>query len=182
MTTAVQVLDGTYDLDKTHSTVQFAVRHMGVSTFRASFGDIDGRLTFGDGAAVLEAQAVVESVSIVDPPDFREHVVRGADFFAADDHPLISFRSTSVVLDEHGNATVAGALTIRGTSRAATARGTFFPPTEDPFGGQRAGLALTATIDRKEWGLDWQTSLPGGGEALGWDVEITAHLELARTS
>jgi polyisoprenoid-binding protein YceI len=62
-----------------------------------------------------------------------------------------------------------------------TARGTFIPPTEDPFGGQRVGLALAAAIDRKDWGLDWQAPLPNGGDALGWEVEISAHLELTRT-
>lgn len=181
MATAVQALHGTYDLDKTHSTVQFAVRHLGVSTFRASFNDIDARLTIEDDAVGLEARAVVESVSIDDPPDFREHVVRGFDFFAADDHPLITFTSTSVAFGEQGRAIVAGELSMRGASHAVTAHGTFFPPTEDPFGGQRVGLALAAAIDRKNWGMDWQASLPGGGEALGWQVEISAQLELIRT-
>jgi polyisoprenoid-binding protein YceI len=181
MAIAVQALDGTYDLDRTHSTVQFEVQHLGISTFRASFRDIAARLTIDDGAAELEARALVESVSIDDPPEFREHVVRGQDFFAADDHPLITFRSTSVALEEDGYASVSGELTIRGLSRAVTASSTFIPPTEDPFGGRRLGLALAATIDRQDWGLDWQTQLPGGGDALGWQVEIGAHLELTRT-
>jgi polyisoprenoid-binding protein YceI len=182
MATTVTVLDGTYDLDGTHSTVEFAIRHLGVSTFRASFGDVEARLTIEAGVAELEARAVVESVSIVDPPDFREHVVQGQDFFAADDHPLITFRSNSLDLDEDGPAIVVGELTIRGVSRQVTARGTFSPPTEDPFGGYRVGLALAATIDRKEWGMDWQTPLPNGGDALGWQVAVSAHLELTRMS
>ena len=124
MATAMQTADGVYELDKTHSTVQFAVRHVGVSTFRASFGDIDARLAIENGSAELQARAIVESVSIVEPPEFREHVVRGEDFFAAD--------------------------------------------------------ALEATIDRRTWGMSWQTPLPDGGDALGWQVEITAHPELAR--
>ena len=183
MATAVHALDGTYELDRPHSTVQFAVRHLGISTFRASFGDIDARLTVEGEEAALEARALVESVSIADPPEFREHVVGGKDFFAANDHPLITFQSTSVVFDhEAGTATVSGDLAIRGVSHAVTARGTFIPPIEDPFGGQRVGVALAATIDRKEWGMDWQAPLPNGDDALGWKVEVTAHLELTRTS
>ena len=181
MATTAPTLDGSYDLDRTHSTVQFAVRHLTVSTFRASFGDIDARLMIQDGVARLEARAIVESISINEPPDFREHVVRGRDFFAADDHPLITFRSTSVDLDDGENAIVSGELTIRGITGAVTARGTFSPPMEDPFGGRRAGLSLTATIDRKAWGLEWQAPLPNGDDALGWDVEITAQLELTQT-
>lgn len=182
MATAVQALDGTYDLDKPHSTVQFAIRHLGVSTFRAFFGDVEARLTFEDGLPELAARALVESISIVDPPEFREHVVHGRDFFAAAEHPLISFRSTSVLLDEDGRAVVTGELAIRGASRQVTARGTLIPPTEDPFGGERVGIELAATIDRREWGLDWQAPLPRGGDALGWEVEISAHLELSRAS
>jgi len=182
MATAVEALDGVYDLDKPHSTVQFAVRHLGVSTFRAAFGDVEARLTIEGGAAELKARALAESVTIADPAEFREHVVNGEDFFAADKHPQIAFRSTSVVLGEDGTAAVTGDLTIRGGSRQVIARGTFIPPTEDPFGGRRVGIALAATIDRKDWGLDWQAPLPNGGDALGWEVEITAHLELARAS
>jgi len=180
MATAAQTADGTYELDKTHSTVQFAVRHVGVSTFRASFGDIDARLVIDNGGAELQASAVVESVSIVEPPEFREHVVRGDDFFAADAHPLLTFRSTRIELAEDGGAIVSGELGVRGVSRAVNATGRFFPPTEDPFGGTRLGLELEATIDRRSWGMDWQMPLPNGGDALGWRIEITAHLELTR--
>lgn len=180
MSTAVQTEDGTYELDKTHSTVQFAVGHVGVSTFRASFGGIDARLVIENGSLELQAHAVVESVSIVDPPEFREHVVRGDDFFAADAHPRLTFRSTSIELSEDGDAAVSGDLGVRGVSRSVKATGKFFPPTEDPFGGTRVGLELEATIDRRDWGMDWQMPLPNGGDALGWEVEVTAHLELTR--
>jgi polyisoprenoid-binding protein YceI len=180
MATAVQTADGIYDLDKPHSTVQFAVRHVGVSSFRASFGDIDARLVIEDGSAELRASALVESVSIVEPPEFRHHVVRGDDFFAAGSHPLLTFHSSSVELGADGSATVSGDLVLRGVSRTVEATGTFFPPTEDPFGRVRIGLELEATIDRRAWGMDWQLPLPDGGDALGWDVAITAHLELTR--
>jgi polyisoprenoid-binding protein YceI len=180
MATAVQTADGIYELDKAHSTVQFAIRHVGVSTFRASFGDIDARLVIENEGAELRASAMVDSVSIVEPNEFREHVVRGEDFFAADTHPLLAFRSTSIELAEDGNATVSGVLVVRGESGMVSATGTFSPPTEDPFGGIRVGLELVATIDRRTWGMNWQAPLPNGGDALGWDVEVSAHLELTK--
>src|SRR5580765_3429798 len=104
---------GVYELDQTHSSVQFAVKHI-VSTFRASFGDVEGRLVAGDAGATLTASAPVESVSIVDPPEFREHVVRGDDFFQADEHPALMFRSTEIELRDDGSALVTGELVIRG--------------------------------------------------------------------
>src|SRR4030095_8864964 len=110
MATAVQTADGVYELDKTHSTVQFAVRHIGVSTFRASFGDIDAILRIDDDSAELAARGAVESVWIFDPPEFRDHIVRGEDFFAADEHPELTFHSTHIELGEDGTARVAGEL------------------------------------------------------------------------
>lgn len=181
MATTVHPFAGTYQLDRAHSTVQFAVRHQQISTFRASFGDVDARLTADGESIVLEGQARVETVSITEPPEFREHVVRGADFFDADTHPLITFRSTSVELDDDGTATISGELTIRGTTRTITTEGRYQPAREDPFGAHRAGLELRATVDRRSWEMDWQMPLPDGSDALGWDVEITAQLELVKT-
>jgi len=180
MATTTPVLDGIYELDRTHSTVQFAVRHVGVATFRGSFGAIDARLVIDNERVTLEAAADVESISIGEPPEFREHIVRGGDFFAADEHPRIRFRSTRIEFGDEGRATVSGELEIRGVSQTVTATGTFTPPTEDPFGNIRVGFQLDTMLDRRHWGMDWQAPLPAGGDALGWDVEISAQLELTR--
>ena len=144
--------------------------------------DIDGRLVGDDAGATLSASARVESVSIVDPPEFRDHVVRGDDFFHADAHPELRFRSTDVELRDDGSATVRGELTIRGVSRPVTAEGSYRPPTVDPFGTVRAALSLHSTVDRRDWGLSWQLPLPDGGDALGWEVELTAELELVKAA
>ena len=76
--------------------------------------------------------------------------------------------------------TVSGDLAIRGVSRAVTAEGTYRRPILDPFGTYRIGLELETTIDRRDWGMEWQMPLPDGSDALGWDVEITVHLELTK--
>ena len=181
MSTAILPFTGTYDIDRTHSSVHFAVEHI-VSTFRASFDDIDGRLVGDDAGTTLGAAARVESVSIVDPPEFRDHVVRGDDFFQADVHPELSFRSTDVELRDDGSAIVKGELTIRGITRPVIAEGSYRPPTVDPFGVARAALTLHATVDRRDWGLSWQLPLPDGGDAVGWKVELTAELELVKAA
>ena len=180
MATSVQPFVGTYALDRDHSSVQFAVRHQQVSMFRASFGDVDASLTAQDGTIALDGRARVESISIAGPPELREHVIRGADFLDGVTHPVISFRSTRVELGGDGTATVSGELTIRGATRTISAHGTYQPTREDPFGGCRAGLELRATVDRRNWDMNWQMPLPGGDDALGWNVEITAQLELIK--
>jgi polyisoprenoid-binding protein YceI len=153
---------------------------MNVSTFRAWFGDVDARLIADASERRLEGAARAESISIVDPPAFREHVVRGADFFDADHHPEILFRSERVDLAENGTATVAGELTIKGLSRPITATGTYQRPVEDPYGSLRAALELRAVLDRRDWGMSWQQPLPDGTDAVGWDVELTVQLELVK--
>lgn len=180
--TTTTALDGMYELDRIHSTLEFSVRHAGVSTFRGSFRELDAQLVIDDTVASLEASAPVESISIADPPEFREHVVRGNDFFAADAHPRIDFTSTRIEFAPDGKISIAGMLEIRGVKRHVTALGDFAAPTEDPFGNTRVGLSLRGTVDRRGWGMDWQMQLPAGGDALGWDVEITAQLELVKSN
>jgi polyisoprenoid-binding protein YceI len=180
VSTAIQPFVGTYDVDRAHSAVGFAVTHLNVATFRASFGDLDGRLVAADGVVTLSASVRVESVSITEPAEFREHVVRGADFFDADEHPELRFRSTVVELRDDGGATVTGELTIRGVTCPIVAEGSYRGPIDDPFGGQRLALELRTTIDRRAWDLGWQRPLPDGGDAVGWEVDLTADLELVR--
>ena len=182
MAVTTNPLTGVFDADRTHSSVQFAVKHMKVSTFRASFSDVDARVIANEKPIRLEGAARVESISIADPPEFREHVVRGADFFDADNHPEIAFRSDRVALNDNGAVTVEGELTIKGITRPATATGTYQPAVEDPYGSVRAALELRAVVDRRNWGLSWQLPLPDGTDGLGWDVELSIHLELVKQS
>lgn len=180
MSTATQPITGTYAADPIHSSFQFAVRHMKVATFRAGFDEVDARLTAGDDGIALEGRAKVESVSVANPPELREHLVNSTDFFDAPNHPEIVFASRRVDLAGDGTATVEGDLTIKGITKPVTATGTYQEPVEDPYGGTRSALELTATLDRREWDLDWQAELPGGGDVLAWDVTLSVNLELVR--
>jgi polyisoprenoid-binding protein YceI len=140
MAVTTDPLTGVFDADGTHSSFQFAVRHMKVSTFRASFGDVDVRLIADRPELRLEGAARVESISITDPTEFRAHVVRGADFFDADNHPRSSFAPTGSSWPRTLTATVEGELTIKAISRPITATGTWERPVEDTFGSLRAAL------------------------------------------
>ena len=181
MSTAVHSLTGAYDIDPVHSSVQFAVEHI-VSTFRASFDDIEGRLLVGDSEATLTASSLAASISIAEPAEFREHVLNGDDFFQAGRHPRLTFHSTLVDLRDDGTVSVDGELTIRGVTHPLTADGSYRTPTRDPFGTERAALHLRANVDRRLWGLSFQLPLADGGDAVGWDVELTANLELVRAA
>ena len=170
-----------FEVDPVHSTVIFSVRHLDVSTFRASFDGVEGRLLATDSGLRLEGAARVDSISIDDPSEFREHVVRGADFFDGDNHLEIRFVSERLEIDAEGDVKLTGDLLMRGVGHAVAATGSFLPAVEDPFGGRRASLVLETTLDRRDWGLDWQRPLPSGADALGWTVNVSVHLELVET-
>ena len=174
MTTATLPLAGTFTADPVHSSFGFAVKHMGVQTFRGTFDEVEAGLADG----VLEGRAKVESISIRQPEDFRAHVL-GEEFFAAEQHPYVTFRSTAVELAEDGTATVRGELTIKGITNEVVATGTWTPPTQAPWGdAQIAALHLTADIDRTQFGMAWNAPLPKGGNILAEKVTLTVDLEL----
>ncbi len=178
MSTATQPISGTFVADPVHSSFQFAVKHMKVATFRAGFDDVQARLVAGDDGIALEGRAKVESVTVTNPKELREHLVNSTDFFDAGNHPEIVFASQRVDLADDGTATVEGELTIKGITKPVAATGTYQAPVQDPYGGTRTALELTATLDRREWDLTWQAPLPSGGDVLAWDVTLTVDLEL----
>ena len=176
--TAVQLFEGTYRAQSTASTFAFGVRHSAAFWFRGAFADVTATLR-GDGdALVLEGAARVDSISIVDPPEMRASVL-GAQFFDAEHHPEVGFRSVDIRLTDDGGAEVDGELTIRGVTRPVAAVGHFSPPRQAGF-GEVAGIDLRAIIDRRDFGFDWQAELPGGGDAVGWEVEVNIDLLLMK--
>jgi polyisoprenoid-binding protein YceI len=175
---AVQPFVGTFHAQPVPSSFAFAVRHSGVFWYRGSLSDVTATL-YGDGeAVVLEGCARVDSISVVEPAVLREHLL-GPEFFDAERHPEMTFRSTAVRLTDDGRAEVDGDLTIRGITRPVTAVGQHAAPRAASF-GEVAGLELYATIDRREFGFDWQMELPGGGNAISWAVELAIDLLLVR--
>jgi polyisoprenoid-binding protein YceI len=178
--TDVEGLTGTFASDPFHSTFRFAVQHQGVAKFTATFDDVQASLVAGDAGISIEGSAQVASISIKNPPQFRDHVVTSPEFFDGGNHPEIGFRSTAVELGSDGSARVEGELTIKGIARPVTATGSCTAPVEDHRGGLRVGLELTAVVDRREWELSWQAPLPKGGNVLAWDVEIGISLSLVQ--
>ena len=178
MTTAVQPFSGTFAADREHSSFQAALRHMGVGSFRTGFDDVEARLEPDAEGHRLTGRASVQSIAIRRPAEFRAHVVEGADFFDARNHPEITFSSRALSFGDDGTVELEGALTMRGIERPIAARGTYRAPIEDIYGQRRAAIDLVASIDRRDWGMDFQAQLPAGGDVLSWEVEISVHLEL----
>ena len=172
MATATK-LTGTYTADPVHSSFAFAVRYQGVSLFKGTLDEVDAKLVDG----TLEGSAKVESISIRTPEQFRAHVL-SAEFFDAENHPTVDFRSNDVEISEDGTAKVEGELTIKGITRPITAAGTWIAPEADAFGNSRGHLNLEAVIDRTEFDMSWNMALPSGGNVLANEVTLTVELSL----
>jgi polyisoprenoid-binding protein YceI len=170
-----QIPAGTYAVDPVHSTVGFAVVHNGVSTFRSGFADYEARLSGGESPR-LEGTVEVASVEI-DEPNLKGHLL-SPEFFDAERFPQLRFASRELSVGEDGAATIRGELEIRGEKRRVEASGRVVSLGGDLAGKPRVGLSLAASVDRRDFGLDWQAELPSGGEVLDWGVEIAVELEL----
>src|ERR1700722_18849901 len=146
---AVQPFSGTYDVLPVPSSFAFAVRHSGVFWYRGSLSDVAGRLR-GDGEHLaLDGSARVDSISVSEPAAMREHVL-GPEFFDAEHHPEIAFRSTAIRLAGDERVEVDGELAIRGITRPLTATGHYALPRPSSF-GEIAGLDLHTSFDRREF-------------------------------
>jgi polyisoprenoid-binding protein YceI len=168
----------TWTVDPVPSTVGFAVKHMVVSTFRGRFEDYDATLTAAeDGTLRLEGRVRADSIAVKD--DTLAAHLRAPDFFDTERHPYVTFSST-FVRAAGGELTVDGELTIKGHTRPLQARGSITEPQVTLGDLEKVGLELEATVDRTEYGLDWNAPLPKGGLALANEVKLQIGLELAR--
>ena len=173
MSVATAVPSGTWAVDRVHSSIGFEVEHM-VSTFRGRFEDYDGQLVDGK----LVGTVAVPSVKVYD--ENLEAHLQSPDFFDAQLHPELRFESRELLIDDDGSVTLEGDLTIKGITKPVTAHGRYVHVEADMGGGERIGLALDTTLDRREFGLKWNAPLPKGGFVLGNDVTLKVALELVR--
>ena len=164
-----------YVVDPVHSSIRFAVTHAGVSTFRGGFADYEARLAGGESPR-LTGSVEVGSIEIGEE-QLKGHLL-SPEFFDAASFPKLSFESSEVSVEEDGTAKVRGTLEIGGQSREVEAAGRFARVGSYLDGKPRVGLSLTTTVDRRDFGLDWQAELPSGGDALDWQVEIAVELQL----
>jgi polyisoprenoid-binding protein YceI len=168
---------GTWAVDPVHSSVTFAVTHNGVTTFRSCFEKYDARLTGGEEAR-LEGTVDVASIAI-DEEMLKGHLL-SPEFFDVQRFPQLRFASTELSAAEDGALRVAGDLEIHGETRKVEASGRFAHLGEDAYGKARVGLSVESTVDRRDFGLDWQAQLPSGGDVLDYAVTISVELELVR--
>lgn len=167
---------GTWKLDPVHSSVGFEVDYL-AGTFKGRFREVEARLAVGDETATLEGAARVESVDVNDE-NLTAHL-QSPDFFDAERFPELRFSADEISLDRD-TVTVQGEITIKGVTRPVALAGTVAPPIADPYGNERVGLRVAATIDRTDFGVNWNMPLPTGQPALADDVTIVGELQFVK--
>ena len=171
-TTQQAVPTGTWNVDKVHSEIGFAVDYM-AGTFKGNFADFDAKLSDG----TLSGSARVASVQVRDP-NLEQHL-QAPDFFDAERNPELSFESKEIT--RSGNdLTVAGEITIKGHSEPVEITGTISDPIDDAYGGNRFGLKLQTTVDRTVFGVNWNNPMPNGDQALSNEVTLVVELQLSK--
>ncbi len=176
MTTTQTLTDttvGTWTLDPVHSTVGFEVKYL-VGTFRGQFRDIAGQLAFqDDGRATLQGSARVASVDVKDE-QLAGHL-QSPDFFDAERFPELTFRAEDIDV-ANGEIRAQGEIAIKGVTKPVEIAGKITLPSPDPYGKERIGAVISATVDRTEFGVSWNAPLPGGDQALADEVTINAEM------
>jgi polyisoprenoid-binding protein YceI len=170
---------GTWSVDPVHSSVGFEVKLLGVSSYRAGFGDVDGRVVFDDGIVrAIDGSVRVDSLR-TDSPELTRHLF-GPEFFDAGAHPEIRFVASGIEHDRFERLRVAGDLTMRGITNPLTLDVVVDPVRADPIGTERVGLRATGTVDRAAYGMTWNIPAVNGALALAEQVKVILHVEAIR--
>jgi len=176
---ALTDLTGTWTLDPAHTRIGFVARHAMVTKVRGSFNEFEGTAVL-DGAnpANSHAEVTIKAASIDTRNAQRDEHLRSNDFLAMQEHPEITFISTGVRQVDDTTFELTGDLTIRGVTRSVTIQFTFEGAAKDPFGNLRAGFEGSVAINRKDWGVNWNAALEGGGvlvsDRVTLEFEISA--------
>jgi polyisoprenoid-binding protein YceI len=174
----------TWQIDPTHASVEFAVKHMMFATVRGRFKSFTGTVQVdADNPNNSRVEATIDATSIDTGVADRDNHLRSADFLDAANHPTITFRGTRVDgahAKEGDRFRIAGELAIRGKAIPVTLNATFSGVGKDPWGQQRAGFSASAEIDRRDWGLTWNQALETGGILVANTVKIEIEAEAVK--
>ena len=175
---ALPLFADTYTIDKAHSEATFQVRHL-VSKVSGKFDDFDGSISLDPkNPAASSVEFKIKAASINTGVADRDQHLRTPDFFDAPKYPEITFKSTSIKPSGKKDVyNVTGNLTMRGVTKQVTLPVAFLGFIRDPWGNDKAGFSLTTTVNRKDYGINWNKALDNGGVLLGDDVDISIILE-----
>jgi polyisoprenoid-binding protein YceI len=182
-TTSPAGLTGTYTIDPAHSRVGFVARHAMVTKVRGSFNEFEGSGWFdADDPTKSNLWLTIKAASIDTRNADRDNHLRSNDFFAMDDHPEIRFVSTAVEHAGDDRYRVTGDLTLKGVTRPVIVDFEYTGAAVDPYGNQRIGFEGKVTVNRKDWGVNWNAPLETGGVLVSEKVTLEFEVSAIKTA
>ena len=171
----------TWNIDPSHTTVEFSVRHMMISNVKGQFEKVSGTIAAGgNDPSSVQINAVIDATSINTRVEKRDAHLKSAAFLDVDKYPTITFKSTKVEADGPNKWKVTGDLTLHGVTKPVVLEVETATPIKDPAGKTRAGASATTQIDRKDFGIVWNKPLETGGVLVGDEVSIAIEVEAVR--
>jgi len=171
-----------WNIDNAHSTVEFSVRHMMISTVRGRFERFTGSVDFNESdPSASSVDVKIEATSINTNEPQRDNHLRSADFFEAEKYPFLSFKSQKVEKLDDSTGRIFGDLTIRGITRPVVLETEYNGQAKSPWGKTSAGFSASTKINRKDWNLVWNQALETGGVLVGDEIKIRIELEIVKT-
>src|SRR5512140_1969921 len=170
----------TWKIDPSHSNVEFAVKHLMISTVKGRLSEVEGEIVIADGdPSHSSVTATIKAASIDTHTGQRDDHLRSADFLDAANFPEITFKSTRIT-GSRSEFEVTGDLTIRGVTRKVTLDATNEGSGKDPWGGDRVAFSATTKLDRRDFGLTWNQAIEAGGVLVGNDVKVSIDVQAVR--
>lgn len=170
---------GRWEIDRSHSSIEFVVRHLMVSKVRGRFGEFSGSLGIAEAPEGSSVEVVIDAASIDTRDGGRDEHLRSPDFLDVAAYPTLSFRSAAV-RRAGARWEVDGELTVRGVTRPVTLDVAFEGAATSPWGQQVASFTAGTEIDREDFGLTWNQALEAGGVLVGRKVRIELSIEAIR--
>ncbi len=167
-----------WNIDPTHTSAEFSVRHMMITNVRGKFETISGVVEYdAENPSAASVDVTIDVKSINSGVADRDNHLRSADFFDAEKFPNITFKSTKVVFSGDNDVKVTGDLTIRDVTRSVVIEGEFLGQHKTPFGTTIVGFNGNTQINREDFGLTWNVALETGGVLVGKDIKIALEVE-----
>ncbi len=172
-------LEGTWEIDPAHSSVELSVRHMMVSKVKGRFTRFNGTIVIGAEPEASSVRVSIDPASIDTHEPTRDGHLRSPDFLDVERYPTIDFASTGLrPLGDRGELT--GDLTVHGVTRPVSLELEYNGTGPDPYGGTRVGFTAATQLNRKDFGLQWNAALEGGGVVVGDTVKVTIEIEAVK--
>ena len=170
-----------WQLDKAHSSIEFSVRHMMISTVRGRFEEFEGTFDVNESNPAQSHLSVEIQVASINTREAqRDGHLKSPDFFEVDKYPTMRFTSTRVEKVNDQKVRLVGDLTIKGVTKAVALDVVYAGQAQSPWGTVSAGFTASTKISRKDWGLTWNQTLETGGVLVGDEITINIELELVK--